>query len=95
MACANSYLYAQYRHCFVRSYGWYEDQESVFVAMEYIGGGDLQRYLDNSQFSEQEAVIISRQLLEGLAFMHENGFAHRDIKPQVRFIDFRCVDGAR
>jgi serine/threonine protein kinase len=34
--------------------------------------------------SEEEVKDISRQILEGLKIMHGEGFAHRDLKPQVR-----------
>jgi serine/threonine protein kinase len=53
--------------------------------MEYLEHGDLQYYLLQSPpLPEQEAGDITFQILEGLAFMHENGFAHRDLKPAVR-----------
>jgi len=53
--------------------------------MEYLELGDLQHYLRQSPaLPESEAGDISFQILEGLAFMHENGFAHRDLKPAVR-----------
>jgi serine/threonine protein kinase len=32
---------------------------------------------------ENDAKIISRQLLEGLQIMHKKGFTHRDLKPNV------------
>ena len=50
--------------------------------MEYLPNGDLQNYL-HSPLSEKEARHIAVQVLEGLQFMHDNGFTHRDLKPAV------------
>jgi serine/threonine protein kinase len=49
--------------------------------MEYFPYGDLSMY--KGEIEENNAKIISRQLLEGLQIMHEKGFTHRDLKPQV------------
>lgn len=51
--------------------------------MEYLPDGDLQKYL-SSPLLENEGQLIVSQILEGLSFMHDNGFAHRDLKPAVR-----------
>lgn len=53
--------------------------------MEYYPNGDLHHYLHNlrSQMPVDEARELTRQILEGLSDMHLNGFAHRDIKPNV------------
>jgi serine/threonine protein kinase len=51
--------------------------------MEYLVNGDLQRYL-TAPMKEYEAKQITSQVLEGLTFMHDNGFVHRDLKPGVR-----------
>ncbi|KAK8137469.1 hypothetical protein PG984_002962, partial [Apiospora sp. TS-2023a] len=69
-----------YAHCFVTSQGWFETNESVFIVMEYLADGDLQRYLTRP-LPETEAKNIISQVLEGLQYMHDNGFAHRDLKP--------------
>jgi serine/threonine protein kinase len=50
--------------------------------MEYLPNGDLHKYLE-SPLPESEGQIIVSQVLEGLDFMHQNGFAHRDLKPAV------------
>jgi serine/threonine protein kinase len=50
--------------------------------MEYLSDGDLHKHLGSS-LSEREGQLIVFQILEGLHFMHENGFAHRDLKPAV------------
>ena len=50
--------------------------------MEYLSYGDLHKYL-GSPLPEKEGQHIVFQLLEGLQFMHDKGFAHRDLKPAV------------
>lgn len=72
----------QYEHCFVKSFGWYDDKNSIFIAMEYLPNGDLHKYL-GSPLLESEGQHIVSQVLEGLCFMHQNGFIHRDLKPAV------------
>jgi serine/threonine protein kinase len=52
--------------------------------MEYFNHGDLGMY--KGEIKEVDAKIVSQQLLEGLQIMHEKGFAHRDLKPQVFLI---------
>ena len=74
----------QYERCFVKSFGWYEDVGTLLIAMEYFEHGDLHRYMMQSPpLPENEAGDITFQILEGLSFMHENYFAHRDLKPNV------------
>jgi serine/threonine protein kinase len=52
--------------------------------MEYLQHGDLHDYLTGaSPLPEVDAQQITSQILEGLSFMHDNGFAHRDLKPRV------------
>ncbi|KAI2618231.1 kinase-like domain-containing protein [Hypoxylon sp. NC1633] len=74
------FSHPKYSHCFVRSDGWFENADSIFIAMEYLEYGDLQRHLVRP-LPEYEARTITSQVLEGLQFMHDNGFVHRDLKP--------------
>ncbi|KAI6352116.1 hypothetical protein MCOR25_009562 [Pyricularia grisea] len=72
----------KYAHCFVNSSGWYElDRDVVVVSMEYLPLGDLGRYL-SKPLPELEARCIVEQLLEGLGYMHEAGFVHRNLTPE-------------
>jgi serine/threonine protein kinase len=52
--------------------------------MEYMHLGDLQMYL-SQPLPEAEAMVIVRQVIEAVSYMHENGFVHRDVKAPVRF----------
>jgi len=52
--------------------------------MEYFHYGDLHKFLlEFGPCAEPDAKSITVQLLEGLSIMHQMGFAHRDLKPQV------------
>jgi serine/threonine protein kinase len=50
--------------------------------MEYFPYGDLNKYVE-SDFSEEGVRQVSSQLILGLRFMHDDGYAHRDLKPGV------------
>jgi tRNA A-37 threonylcarbamoyl transferase component Bud32 len=63
-------------------YGWYENNDSVFLAMEYFPHGDLEDYITRG-ITEDNAKMICAQLVDGLSLMHSIGFTHRDLKPQV------------
>jgi len=68
---------------FVEFLGWFEDEDNVFLAMEYFPLGTLDKFI-GEDLQEEDARVISAQLLEGLKIMHDEGFTHRDLKPQVR-----------
>ena len=64
--------------------GWYESHDSLCIAMEYFPAGDLQTYVvEHPPVAEDHCCQITSQILSGLALMHAEGFAHRDVKPQV------------
>ncbi|KAJ5888799.1 hypothetical protein N7495_008840 [Penicillium taxi] len=72
----------KYRGLFVRSLGWFENDDSIFIAMEHIEHGDLQSKL-TGPLPEAEVRQISIQILRGLQHLHNNRFIHRDLKPEV------------
>jgi calcium/calmodulin-dependent protein kinase I len=75
----------QYSHLFVKSFGWFENTESIFITMEHIDLRDLQRQL-TGPIPETEAQQICSQLLHGVQCLHDNKFVHRDLKPQVGYL---------
>ena len=72
---------SKYAGFFVSFDGWWMDSKNVFVAMEYMGNGDLSTYVE-AGLEESEAKEVADNLLKGLSAMHQEGFTHRDIKPQ-------------
>lgn len=70
---------------FVHFMGWFEDHESVYLAMEYLPLGDLECNVPPrpGAMSEPEIKEITLQILEGLKIMHMEHFVHRDLKPKV------------
>ncbi|XP_006616471.1 serine/threonine-protein kinase GIN4-like isoform X3 [Apis dorsata] len=51
--------------------------------MEYAPGGDMQTLIDGDLVPlEGDVVHFVRQLVEGLAYLHQRNIAHLDIKPQ-------------
>ena len=78
----------------MQSFGWYETTDSIFLTMEYLSLGDLQKYI-GPPMREPEAQLIMVQILQALDFMHERGFTHRDLKPAVSknsFTDIKLLD---
>jgi serine/threonine protein kinase len=63
--------------------------------MEFFELGDLSDYMASAPpLPEVEAQEITFQVLEGIRYMHQNEFAHRDLKPGVssRFPTSYCLD---
>jgi serine/threonine-protein kinase len=66
----------------VAVYDYGEDGDVAYIAMEYIEGSSLARYLMVPvSFSDDDRVGLAGQLLEALDHAHGHGVWHRDIKP--------------
>lgn len=53
-----------------------------FYTMDFLSGQSLDDYLQkNGPLSEKEALPLFRQVCSGLAYAHDRGIIHRDIKP--------------
>jgi serine/threonine-protein kinase len=64
----------------VHEYG--EEGDLAYIAMEYVQGNSLREYFNRgTRFEIRDVVSITAQLLDALAYAHEQGVWHRDIKP--------------
>ncbi|XP_022875151.1 CBL-interacting serine/threonine-protein kinase 7-like [Olea europaea var. sylvestris] len=60
----------------------------IYLVMELAPGGELFAKLSRQRrFSESTARLYFHQLVSALIFCHQNGIAHRDIKPQNLLLD--------
>jgi serine/threonine-protein kinase len=66
----------------VSVYEYGEDQDVAYIAMEYVQGKGLREYFHRgTRFGLGDVVSIMNQLLEALAYAHDEGVVHRDVKP--------------
>ncbi|MBA3455508.1 MAG: serine/threonine protein kinase [Deltaproteobacteria bacterium] len=75
----------------------------LFLVMEKVDGVTLGKTLRNGPLAPRQALVIARQILEGMAHAHAQGIVHRDLKPdnvilvpmggwdRVKVIDFGLV----
>ncbi len=57
-----------------------EQTEPLKFLMEYASGGNLEKFI-SSDADEKSRIKVALQFLKGLAYLHEFGVAHNDIKP--------------
>uniref|UniRef100_A0A7N0T429 Aurora kinase n=1 Tax=Kalanchoe fedtschenkoi TaxID=63787 RepID=A0A7N0T429_KALFE len=82
-------IQSQLRHPNVlRLYGWFHDEERIFLILEYAHGGELYKKLRKTGcLSERQAAMYIASLTEALAYCHEKNVIHRDIKPENLLLD--------
>ena len=60
-----------------------EEEGQQYLAMEYVAGLELKRYIkEHHPLSNEEAVRIMGQILLAMRLAHTRGIVHRDLKPQ-------------
>lgn len=73
------------------------DDGQPFLAMEYVQGEAIDRYADAARLTVTERIRLFLQVLDAVAFAHQQLVLHRDLKPgnvlvtgqgQVRLLDF-------
>jgi DNA-directed RNA polymerase specialized sigma24 family protein len=58
-----------------------------FLAMEYIDGENLQSRLEQAHFDVVSALTILRDVTKAIAYAHEQGVVHCDLKPANVLLD--------
>ncbi|XP_063067075.1 citron rho-interacting kinase isoform X4 [Engraulis encrasicolus] len=82
LAVSSSPWIPQLQHAF-------QDQDSVYLVMEYLPGGDLMGLMNRyeEQFDEAMAQFYLAELVQAIHTVHLMGYVHRDVKPENVLID--------
>uniref|UniRef100_A0A8C5LWH0 Calcium/calmodulin dependent protein kinase IV n=1 Tax=Leptobrachium leishanense TaxID=445787 RepID=A0A8C5LWH0_9ANUR len=61
----------------------FETPTEISLVLELVTGGELfDRIVEKGYYSERDAADAVKQILEAVAYLHENGIVHRDLKPE-------------
>ena len=76
-------------HNFITNlYFSFQDNENLYLILDYFPGGDLRFYLNkNVQFKENEIKFFISNIIIGLKYLHQNNILHRDLKPENLIFD--------
>lgn len=67
----------------LRLYDFFEDEERVYMIMEYAAQGDLYNQMknqDSKRFPPEKVAIYIKQLASAIEWCHKKKIVHRDIK---------------
>ncbi|KAK9360661.1 kinase-like domain-containing protein [Lipomyces starkeyi] len=66
----------------------FQDPEHIYLAMEYVPGGDYRTLLNNTGIlSPRHARFYTSEMFCAIESLHKLGYIHRDLKPENFLID--------
>jgi eukaryotic-like serine/threonine-protein kinase len=74
-------------HNIIKIYDFGESGSFLFIIMEYVQGDILERLIYSRGFNLEEIVGIITQVCDALAYAHQQGVIHRDIRPGNTMLD--------
>ncbi|KAK2989470.1 hypothetical protein RJ640_019569, partial [Escallonia rubra] len=75
-------------NCIVKLYCSFQDEEYLYLIMEYLPGGDMMTLLMRKDtLSEDEARFYVAETILAIESIHKHNYIHRDIKPDNLLLD--------
>ncbi|KAM3402159.1 hypothetical protein ACQJBY_006232 [Aegilops geniculata] len=75
-------------HCIVKLYCSFQDNEFLYLIMEYLPGGDMMTLLMRKDtLTEDEARFYVGETVLAIEAIHKHNYIHRDIKPDNLLLD--------
>jgi calcium-dependent protein kinase len=73
-------------------YEVYENELYIHLVLEYLKGGELMNHLlSKGVYSEKDALLVIKCVLEALDYCHSRNIVHRDLKPENLIIMYFLV----
>lgn len=69
--------------------GTYKDKAKLNIFLEYVPGGSLERIYKTYPMNENLIRVYTKQILEGVEYLHINNVIHRDLKAANILVDSR------
>jgi aurora kinase, other len=67
----------------VKFYGFFEEEDSICLVLEYLSGGTLFDYLNElGCLPLKDALSFLREIIGALDYLHQQSIIHRDLKPE-------------
>ncbi|KAH6563038.1 hypothetical protein BASA50_002666 [Batrachochytrium salamandrivorans] len=85
----NALVFSEKSSWITTLYAAFQDEDNLYLVMEYVSGGSLRSLLNNRETSmeEKEARFYVAEMILALEVLHKYNYIHRDVKPENCLID--------
>lgn len=85
----NALVFAEKSIWITTLFAAFQDEENLYLIMEYVSGGSLRTLMNNREsiMQEDEARFYIAEMILAVDALHEHNYIHRDIKPENYLLD--------